>query len=319
VSHTTLVTGATGFIGQHLLRRLLEEDARVRVLCRRPEALPGEVRARVEVVAGDLRDARVVRRSVEGVQTVLHLGACARAWSSDPHEFRAVNLDAVAELLEAAEREGVQRLVHVSTVLTLGLEAKRGRALTPYEATKLEGERLVEASPRAVIVHPTRVYGPGPLNDANGVTKVIAAYLGGRFRVRLADGDVQANYVHVRDVADGIVLAARRGRPGAHYVLGGENTSLRGLLSIVARLSGVRRWVYPLPPRVAVVAAGAVELCGRVIGQVPITRDWVRLFLEDQRVDTSVTDAELGHTPRGLEEGVRETLEWLRGGARRAA
>lgn len=319
MSSTTLVTGATGFIGQHLLRRLLDEDARVRVLCRRPEALPGEVRARVEVVAGDLRDTAVVRRSVEGVHTVLHLGACARAWSRDPQEFRAVNLDAVAELLQAAEREGVQRLVHVSTVLTLRLEEKRGRSLTPYEATKLEGERLVEACPTAVIVHPTRVYGPGPLNDANGVTKVIAAYLTGRFRVRLDDGDVQANYVHVRDVADGIVLAARRGRPGAHYVLGGENTSLRGLLACVARLSGVRRWVWPLPPRLAVAAAGAVEVCGRLVGQVPITRDWVRLFLEDQAVDTSVTDAELGHTPRGLDDGVRETLEWLRGGARRAA
>jgi len=319
LSGPILVTGATGFIGQHLVRRLLAQDARVRVLCRRPEALPGELRARVEVMAGDLRDGEAVRRSVAGVHTVLHLGACARAWSADPHEFRAVNLDAVAELLAAAEREGVQRLVHVSTVLTMRLEEKRGRSLTPYEATKLEGERLVEACPAAVIVHPTRVYGPGPLNDANGVTRVIAAYLTGRFRVRLADGDVQANYVHVHDVADGIVLAARRGRPGAHYVLGGENASLAGLLAAVAELSGVRRRVYPIHPRLAVAAAGAVEMWGRLGGQVPITRDWVRLFLEDQRVDTTLTDAELGHTPRGLAAGLSETLEWLRGDARRAA
>lgn len=317
MSALTLLTGATGFIGRHVLTRLLEDGERVRVLVRRPELLPPVVAARVEIVRGDLRDPPSLARAVAGADTVLHLAACARAWSPDPNEFRAVNLRAVAALLEAVEKYGIGRLVHVSTVLTL--TRPRDRALTPYEETKLAGERLVERSGHGIIVHPTRVYGPGPLNDANGVTKVIALYLAGRFRVRLDDGDVQANYVHVGDVAGAILSAARRGVTGAHYLLYGENASMRGLLEKVARLSGTRRRVLRVRPQVAVAAAGAAELAGRIGVPVPITRNWVRLFLEDQRVVAEDGWNAPGYAPRGLDVGLAQTLEWLRSAERSAA
>lgn len=152
----------------------------------------------------------------------------------------------------------------MSTVLTLA--RPRARTATAYETTKLAGERLVEGSSRAIIVHRTRVYGPGPLNDANGVTRVVAAYLAGRFRVRLADDDVEANYVHVDDVAAGIILVARRGSAGVHYTLHGENVSLRALLEKVAAVSGTRRRVWPVPPRLGLAAAATAELCGRCGG-----------------------------------------------------
>src|SRR2546426_456845 len=111
------------------------------------------------------------------------------------------------------------------------------------------------AGRHAVIVHPTRVYGSGPCNDANAVTRVIALYLRGRFRVRLDDGDVLASYVHAADVADGIRRAARAGRSGAHYVLGGANLSFRAFLDLVGEVSGGRREVVALP-RAAALAAG---------------------------------------------------------------
>jgi hypothetical protein len=139
---------------------------------------------------------------------VLHLAACARSWCRQPDEYDQVNLHAVETLVEAARRYQVQRLVHVSTVLTLVHPASR--PLTHYERTKLAGERIAEQCEVATIVHPTRVYGPGPLNDANGATKVIAAYLAGRFRFCLDDHDVLANYVHVDDVAEGILLGRAR-------------------------------------------------------------------------------------------------------------
>src|SRR5207244_4268687 len=129
---------------------------------------------------------------------------------------------------------------------------------TPYEATKRAGERLVEAyavsGRHAVIVHPARVYGPGPCNDANALTRVIDLYLRGRFRVRLQDGDVLGSYVHAADVADGIRRAAHAGRPGAHYVLGGENFSFRAFLDLVGELSGTRQRVVALPRRAAPAA-----------------------------------------------------------------
>ncbi len=322
MSGVTLVTGATGFIGSYLVRQLVALGASVRVLARRPERLSEQLRQRIDVVEGDVRDRSAVVAAVNGAHTVLHLAACARAWSKDPAEFEDVNVRAVEILLEAAYSAGVERLAHVSTVLTLSPYRHApingsAQRLTPYERSKRAAERLVESygadGRHAVVVHPTRVYGPGPLNDANAVTRVIALYLKGRFRVRVADGDVLGNYVHAADVASGILLAAERGRSGAHYVLGGENVSFRAFLDLVGQLGGVRPRVFALPPAVALAAAHAAQLWGRVGGTVPITPGWVRVFLEDRRVDIAAARRELGYNPRPVRQGVAETIDWLSG------
>jgi nucleoside-diphosphate-sugar epimerase len=309
-----LVTGASGFVGSYVVRRLVAEGNPVRGLFRHPppDGYPGEV------LLGDLTDAAVLRRATAGIDTIIHLAACARVASRDPREFHRVNVEGTARLLEAAGRARVRRLVHVSTVLTLPpyRSAPQGeRFLTEYESTKAAGERLVEryaaTGSHAVIVHPTRIYGPGPLHDANGATVTIALYLGGRFRFRLADGEVRANYVHADDVARGIILAARRGRPGAHYVLGGEDASFRELLDRVSCIAGVRRSVLPLPIPLAMVAGFLSECWGALGGQPRISRGWIRSFLEDRRVDSDLANRELGYQARSLDLGLRETIDWL--------
>ena len=317
-----LVTGATGYIGTHLVRQLVAANRQVRVLARRPEALAPDLRERLECVQGDVCDRRAIGVAMEGVHTVLHLAACARAWLRDPAEFAAVNVEAVEVLLDAAARHGVERFVHVSTVLTLPpfrsatVNGPAGR-LTEYEATKRAGEVLVESyaaqGRHAVIVHPTRVYGPGPLTDANAVSRVVALYLRGQFRVRIDDGDVLGNYVHVSDVARGIVLAAEHGRSASHYLLGGENASFRTFLEMVSELSGVHRYVVALPPGAALMAARAMEWWGAAGGTAPMTRGWVRVFLEDRRGDIEPVCADLGYAPRPLRVGLAETIGWLRG------
>jgi farnesol dehydrogenase len=325
---TTLVTGATGFIGSYLLPRLIEPGRVVRVLARAPDKLPTALRPRLEVVAGDVTDGPALRRALAGADSVLHLAACARAWVPDRHEYQAVNVDAVETLLEAAERNGVATLVHVSTILTLApfvaaaVNHDAGRP-TPYETTKRAGERLVESyaasGRRAVIVHPTRVFGPGPLTDANAVSRAIALYLSGRLRVRLADHGAQANYVHVADVADGICRAAERGRSGAHYVLGGENVSFERFLALVSEIAGVRRRTVALPPGVALGVARMAEWWGRLGGSAPITPRWIRVFLEDRRADIEPARRDLGYAPRPLREALSDTIGWLRSADGRAA
>ena len=320
MSASVLVTGATGLIGRHLVGQLLESGHRVRVLARAPDRLPPSARHGVEIVEGSVTDAAALARAVDGAELVLHLAACARAWSRDPEEFAAVNLRAVNDLLAAASRAGVRRVVHVSTVLTVpALQRGAGGSSelpTPYLATKLAGERLVDAWVReggdAVVVHPTRVYGPGPLNDANGVTRLIAMYLAGPIVLRLDDDDVLANYVHAADVAAGIRLAAERGRFGAHYVLGGENCSLRQLLGLVGELSGVRRPLLGIPRPAAIAAAHAAVLWARLGGTAAITPAWVRTYFEDQRISSDDARRELGYQPRALRRGLEETITWLR-------
>ena len=316
----TLVTGASGFIGRYVVQHLLARGRPVRVLVRRPEALPESARRAVEVVAGDVRDRAALARAVRGAHTVLHLAACARAWSRDPQEFLDVNVRAVGNLLQLAEAAGVERMVHVSTILTLPPYQRasvngRSQDPTPYESSKRIGERLVEAyaasGRHAAIVHPTRVYGPGPLHDANGVTRAIALYIRGRLRLRLADRDALGSYVHAEDVAEGVILAADRGRRGAHYVLGGENASFRALLDMVAGLTGTRRTVVALPPGLGLAVARATELWGRLGGDFVLPPGWVRVLLEDRRAAIEPVRWELGYRPRPLSDGLRETIAWL--------
>lgn len=315
-----LVTGACGYIGGHLVRRLLAQGRHVRALVHRraPEGLG----RRVEVVHGDIRDPALAERAMSGVDTVLHLAACASAFRKNPADFWDINVVATCRLLEAAERLGVRRFVHVSTILALppyqaadvGPAAQK---LTPYEVTKMAAERCVQGAAsrglHVVTIRPTRVYGPGAATEANAVTRLIAQYLKGQFRLRLADGGVLANYVHADDVAAGILLAAERGTRGAQYLIGGtENVSLTGLLDTVADVAGVRRRTVPLPVPVAVGAGRIAEAWGRIAGRTPLTAGWVRTFLEDRRADIAPAREHLGYDPRPLRDGVAETVEWLR-------
>lgn len=315
-----LVTGACGFIGGHLVERLLAQGRTVRALVHR--RAPEVWADRVEIVYGDIRDERVIGAAVAGAGTVLHLAACACAWRRDPRDFWEVNVAATMRLLEAAQRQDVRGFVHVSTILAAPPHrpARVGRAaqrLTPYELTKMAAEDYVRTAAahglHAVIVRPTRVYGPGAATEANAVTRLIAQYLAGRFRFRLADGGVLANYVHAGDVAQGILLAAEHGASGAEYVVGGgENVPLTGLLATVDDVAGLHRRTVPLPGSLAIGVGHAAELWGRLGGRVPVTAGFVRTFLEDRRADITPARTRLGYAPRSLRDGVAETVAWIR-------
>lgn len=320
-----LVTGATGFIGHYVVRQLLADGRDVRAFVRSATRLDPGIRQRLKVARGDIRDRYAVDAAVEGCDTVLHLAAVARAWSPDPNLFVDTNERGVEHLLDAARRHDLARLVHVSTQLTVGAPEGRSRpGATIYERSKLAGERLVEAYARegrhAVIVHPTRVYGPGPLTDANGVTKMIDLYLRGRFRFRIADDGARANYVHAADVARGIARAAELGATGRHYVLGGEeNLTLAAFLDQVSELAGRQRWTLALPRSAARGIGSAGEWWGRATGETSLTRAWVEVFLRDMPFDIGPARRELGYAPRPLERGLRQTLAWLETAGQEAA
>ena len=139
-----LVTGATGFVGRRLIRRLAAQDLHLRVLVRNPDRLPATVRGRVEVVRGELGDAAATDRAMRGVDHVLHLAALATAYTRNPGDYNRLNTDAVEQLLAAAARHGVQRFVHVSSVVALPpVEPARvwgfGGRPTPYAPDSRRG------------------------------------------------------------------------------------------------------------------------------------------------------------------------------------
>jgi farnesol dehydrogenase len=320
MSSRILITGATGFVGEKLVPKLLARGRTVRALVRDPSGLPPHLRSRLEIVRGSLTDDEVLDRAVRDCGAVLNLAALARAWTPDPGDYHRVNARAVQVLLEAAARHRVQRFVHVSSVAALppvGYARRWGVAQRPtvYGQSKTASELLVRqyaaAGGHAVVVRPSRVYGPGPWTDANATTRLMALYLSGRMRLRLADRDVEANYVHVDDVATGIRLALAHGRPGEAYNLGGENASLKSFFATVAAAAGVRRTVLPVPPQLVLPFIRLAPLWGRLGGRVEVTPEWLNNFLEHRPLDIEASRTILGYAPRSLARGVSQTLAWL--------
>ena len=301
-----LVTGGTGFIGGRLAARLAADGRRVRVLAR--GRVPFSRAGSVEFLRGDVTDADAVLRATEGADAVFHLAAYARAWAKDERVFWNVNVDGTRNVVRACEEHGIDCLVHFSTALVDTAE----RHVTTYQRSKAEAESVARS--RAVIVRPTRVYGPGVMNQANSVARLIDLYRRGRFRFRIADGGARGNYVFVDDVVDGATRAGARGTTGKVYNLGGEDATLERFLAAIARVTGKRQFVVPLPKGAVKALAGMAELLSRLGADPAITRGWVELLSTDWPVSSQLASRELGYSPRGILDGISETVRWLEAG-----
>jgi len=240
------VTGATGFIGVSVVRRLLKADHQVRVLVlpgcdtRQLDGLP------VERMEGDVRNAEVLRRGIDGCQWVFHLAAIYSLWGYSWQEFYQVNVEGTRRVLQTAQDAGVERVVHTSSVITVGVHNDRSPANeeTPctladmtgdYARSKFLSEEITRDFARqglpVVIVNLTTPIGTGDYRPTS-TGKVIVDFLNGRMPAYVNTG---INVVDVEDVASGHLLAAERGRVGERYILGGENASLREFFGTIDR------------------------------------------------------------------------------------
>ncbi len=321
------VTGATGFLGSRLLSALLERGHSVRALAR-PASLREPLRhENLDWVTGDILDRESLKRSLEGCAQVYHLAACAKNWTRDPSFFDRLNVGGTRNVLEAARDAGARRIVYTSTVVVLGptpngvigdedRPRSEPRFLTKYEESKAAAEeevrRMAAQGLPVVLVHPTRAYGPGRLTEGNAVSRMIDLYLRGRLPVLLNRGRNVGTYALVDDLVQGHLLAMEKGRPGERYILGGENTTLGGLFSMVDTLTGRRHLQLNVPPALARVYASWEEKKAERFGLPPwITPGWVETFLQDWAYSSTKAGRELGYRITPLREGLRRTLEWL--------
>jgi dihydroflavonol-4-reductase len=319
---TTLVTGATGFIGSAVARILIERGHHVRVLVR-----PGSIRSNLErlpleVVEGDLRDRGSLRTAIAGCRAVFHVAADYRLWVPDPAPLYASNVAGTEALLHAAEAERVERFVYTSSVGALGIDPagqpadedtpiRMTEIIGHYHRSKLLGEQLVRqfaARLPAVIVNPSFPVGPRDIKPTpTGLTILKAA--AGRMPAYL---DTGINLVHVDDVAEGHYMAFEKGRVGMSYILGGWNLTLRELLLLVARVCGRAPRLVRLPHGAAMAMAYGFEGWARLTGRAPLaTRDEVRLARRPMYFSSQRAERELGYRARPAEHAVRDSIAWF--------
>lgn len=323
-AETVLVTGATGFTGGHLARGLAGRGLRVRVLVRDASraadlaAIPG-----IEICPGDLKDAGARERAVSGVATVYNIAAIYRQAGVPASDYRAINTDAVAGLVQAAGRAGVRRVVHCSTVGVHGdvehPPANEEAPLRPgdvYQATKLEGERAAREAAQAsgvelVIARPSGIYGPGDRR----LLKLFRGVARRRFVV-LGTGNIYYHLTYIDDLVEGFRLCGSvPAAAGRTYILAGaEVGTLNELVGLVAEEAGVAPRSLHLPVWPVWLGGAACEaICVPLRIEPPLYRRRVDFFTKSRAFDIARARAELGFTPCvGLRDGIRRTLAWYR-------
>lgn len=320
----TVVTGGAGFIGSHLVDRLITEGRRVRVV-ERPGADTAHLPAGVAVVRADIRDRDAVRAALRGAAEVYHLAANPNLWTRNRSEFDEINHRGTIHVLDAAIEAGAGRILHCSTesILTrarsVGAIAEdvavtEADAVGPYCLSKLRAEDAARARAAAghpvVIANPTLPIGPGD-RGLSPPSRLIRDFCRGELPAVI---DCTLSAIDVRDVALGLSLAIRNGRPGRRYLLGGENLTLVELLGHLSELTGVPlpRWRVPYPVGLAVAYASEFW-ADRVTGRMPrATVTGLRLTRRTMHFDASRTLKEIGLRPRPVRESLADAVAWLR-------
>ena len=318
-----LVTGASGFVGAAVARALEAAGWEVRCLIRATSDRRNLQALSAEIVLGDLTDARSLARALAGCETVFHVAADYRLWARDPNELYRTNVEGTRNLLEEARRARIERVVYTSSVATLGIprDGTPGDEATPvrltdmighYKRSKFLAEELVREWARGagevVIVNPSTPIGPGDVKPTP-TGRIILDAARGRMPAYV---DTGLNVVHVDDVASGHLLAFERGRAGERYVLGGEDLTLREILTEVARLTGRRpprvRLPHGLVLPIAYAAEGLASLTGRA---TQITVDGVRMARKRMFFSSAKAERELGYRHRPARHALADAVRWF--------
>ena len=323
---TTLVTGASGFVGSAVARHLLHAGHTVRVLLRPSSEHRNIEGLAVETVVGDLGDQASLARALQGCEALFHVAADYRLWAPEPASMYASNVAGTRNLMLAALDAGVQRIVYTSSVATLGLrpDGQPADETTPSTLEDMIGHYkrskfLAEAAVRelieqqrlpAVIVNPSTPVGPRDIKPTPTGRMIVDA-AAGRMPAYV---DTGLNLVGVDDVALGHLLAFERGHIGERYILGGENMSLKTILTEVAGLTGRRPPVLRLPHALVLPIAYLAEAWARSFnrGEPLVTVDGVRLSRKCMFFSNDKARRELGFVPRPAREALAEAVAWFR-------
>jgi dihydroflavonol-4-reductase len=336
---TTLVTGAAGFLGSHVVRQLVGRGESVRVLLRPSSSNKAIADLPLEYVTGDLRDVASLQRAMAGIRHVYHVAADYRLWAKKPQDIYDSNVGGTKNLLAAARQAGVELLIYTSTVATIAVdrhaigntnpdkasppanafgdlpnestEAKIEEMIGHYKRSKwqAEAEVLTEAKKGlpAIVAMPTTPVGPWDWKPTP-TGKIIVDFLNGKMPGYVETG---LNFVSVEDCAAGHLLVAERGKIGERYLLGAENLTLKKLLDTLAEITGLPAPRLKIPHGLAMTAAYAETAFSRLLGREPqIPVEGVKIARHMMFVDASRAQRELGFRAAPVAEALERAVRW---------
>src|SRR2546425_6240336 len=321
---TTLVTGATGFIGANVVRALLDAGASVRVLTRHGSDTRNLTGLPVEMVYGDVRDIASLRPALQGCHTLYHVAAYYSLWTPHPEDMYATNVQGTRNLLQVALDLGVRKVVYTSSVATVGLpddgapgdetmQLAVEHAIGHYKRSKILAEQAALAFCQQglplVVVNPAAPIGPWDIKPTP-TGKIIVDFLR---RKMPAYVDTGLNIVDVRDVAQGHLLAAQHGKIGERYILGCRNMTLREILMLAAGVSGLAAPRWRVPYGLALTLGYVCEGFAHLTGNPPLVPlAGVRMARPPMSFTAQKAVRELALPQSPLEAAMREAVHWFR-------
>lgn len=321
------VTGATGFIGNNLVNTLISKGYEVNVLVRSPNAEKLFRNEKITVFKGDLQNTEMIGNAMKSCDVVFHMAAYANIWSKDKTLAFRTNVQGTKNILEAALKNRIKKIVFTSSAATLSPSKEKEVVdeafplpetyLTDYEITKREAEQLCinycKKGLDVVIVKPPRVFGPGLLSKSNSVTIMIKNYVKGTWRIIPGDGNQIGSYVYIDDIINGHLLAMKNGKPGEKYILGGTNVSYNEIFNTLAMVSGKKRFMVHFPFPLMMTISKFELFMAETFGKKPlITPPWVKRYLQNRPVSSQKAMKELTYTITPLTEAIQKTIDWLK-------
>ncbi|MBW6497022.1 MAG: SDR family NAD(P)-dependent oxidoreductase [Bacteroidales bacterium] len=320
------ITGSTGFIGMALTKRLVAEGNSIHLLVRSPQKAKELQLTGVTIFEGDILDVASIEAAMQGCTYVFHLAGYAKPTAKDPRVFHEVNVEGTRNVLKAALKLGIKRVVFTSTAGTFGPtdhifdvneeSTRPERYYTLYAETKRAAELLCQVYQGkgldVITVFPTRVFGPGVLNESNSLTKIAEKYQKGSWRIIPGNGKTFGNYVFVDDVVNGLILAMDKSMPGENFILGGHNATFKELFQTIRHASGKNYLFFYVPYLFLWLSSALLGVGGFLIRKPAlITPSWVKRYLQHRRLSSEKAQKEIGYTITPLLQGFMKTYAWL--------
>lgn len=320
---STFVTGATGFVGSAVARKLVENGHSLKVLTRANSNKSNLQGLNVEIVEGDLLNPEAFAESLRGCKYLFHVAADYRLWVPDSKKMMQINVEGTRRLLLAAQQAGVEKIVYCSSVAALGLVGDGSIAdeTTPvhkiigvYKQSKYEAEQAVlklikDNQLPAVIVNPSTPIGPRDIKPTP-TGQMILDCVKGKMPAYV---DTGLNIVHVDDVAQGHLLALEKGIIGEKYILGGENMSLKDLFAMTSKIANVRPPLVRLNQKVIWPVAVVSEwMANRFHIQPRVTREMLLMSYKKMFFSSAKAEKELGYSYRPAYDAVQDAVDWFR-------